>query len=1070
MACPRCGTAGEPNDQFCDACGCDLTSTTTTAPVHPPETTAVSGEKKHITVLFADVAGSMDLQEQLDAEVWAQIMGRFVSILAEGVRKYGGTVDKFTGDGIMALFGAPVAQEDHARRACHAAWQLTKKIGEYSEELRREQGVELQVRLGLNSGEVVVGRVGDDVTLDPTALGHTVGLAQRMEAIAEPGKAFLTHHTARLIGGWFEVEDLGARPVKGASEPLRVCALGAPMRSPARRTVGAAPLVGRERELAVLEDGLDMAAEGHFQVVGVVGEAGVGKSRLCDEFARSATARGVAVRRASGVSHGRDVPLLPILSFQREYFGIADTDEPASARRKITDRLLHLDTELEDALPLLFDFLEVPDPDRPVPPMAPEVRMRRIFDAVRRITARRTEREMLVLVFEDLHWFDSQSEAFLERLIESYPGSRTLVVTNFRPEFAARWMRHSYYRQLPVAPLREQAISELLAALLGVDPSLAPLGPFVLDRTAGNPFFVEEVIRALVEDATLTGHPGGYRLTRPLREIRVPPSVQALLAARIDRLPVEQKAALQTASVIGRTFDMALLAEVSGSTPEVTEGVLAELCGAELLQEARDHSGGEYRFWHPLTQDVAYGSMLADRRQRLHEAVGKALAVEASRRQELAAVVAAHFEAAGEDLEAARWNAQAATWAWAKDQTEAVRRWRQTLVCLKENEGTEETIRLGVRARARLIHLGSRNAIPPDEVDRLYTAGRRLAAQLDDSGPLGLLTGIYATVQLGRGELGAGLASLHEGISLAARGSDERASLAIGPPFVRLHTGPLREAWPLVDEAIAALNGDPTTGRAGMGYSPLIFNRATRCELLALTGRLAETERDARQLIVDAETHSPGEVPVYIRTLLPRLAFYAGSADPAIDAASEAVERAEELGSTIAWIRAMQAFGIANLLARRHDEAIKILTRALNEARTRNVARWEESSFLTYLARAHMEQDDCSEAAQLADEAVTVSRRQGARVHEAFALLARAHVRRGMNKDDHGAVDVDLHAALKLVAETGACTFEPSIHEELGRLHNDETELREALRLYRQIGATGHARRLEAELSTRLTS
>ena len=290
-------------------------------------------------MLFADVAGSMDLQEQLDAEVWAEIMGRFVAILAEGVRKYGGTVDKFTGDGIMALFGAPVAQEDHARRACHAAWHLTKAIESYSEELRRTQNVRLDVRLGLNSGEVVVGRVGDDMTLDPTALGHTVGLAQRMEALAEPGKAYLTAQTARLVDGWFGLRDVGPTQVKGSRDPVPVSVLGEPVSSGMRRTVGAAQLVARQREFAVLEDAFALAEESHAQVVGVVGEAGVGKSRLCEEFARSVEARGITVRRATGVSHGRDVPLLPVLAFIRDNFGIDDGDDPVMARRKVSEAL-----------------------------------------------------------------------------------------------------------------------------------------------------------------------------------------------------------------------------------------------------------------------------------------------------------------------------------------------------------------------------------------------------------------------------------------------------------------------------------------------------------------------------------------------------------------------------------------------------------------------------------------------------------------------------------------------------------------------------------------------------------
>ena len=547
----------------------------------------------------------MELQETLDPEAWAEIMARFVQILAEGVRRFGGTVDKFTGDGIMALFGAPLAQEDHARRACHAAWHLIKAIAEYAEGLRKEQGLELHVRLGLNSGEVVVGRVGDDVTLDATALGHTVGLAQRMEARAEPGRAYLTEHTARLVQGWFRLEDLGPMAVKGAREPLRVYALAGSAPSPptlqAARALGVAPLVGREREIPVLEDALAMALDGHAQVVGVVGEAGVGKSRLCDEFARACAARGVTVRRTSGLAHAQGLPFLPVLELLRDSFGITEADSPQLARDRIARALMSLDPALEDALPLLFDFLEVPDPARPPPRMTGEVRMRRTLEILRRVTQRRSQREPLVLLLEDLHWFDTHSEAFLAELIPSYPGTRTLVLANFRPEFSASWMRHSYYRQISLQPLPPEAVKVLLGALVGPDPSLTPLREHVTERTGGNPFFIEEVVRGLVEDGSLAGDPGAYRLTRALAKVRVPATVQAVLAARIDRLPERDKRVLQTASVIGRTFPEAVLKAVQMASGEEPTPALRALCAAEFLQEEAGNPQPGYRFWHPLT-------------------------------------------------------------------------------------------------------------------------------------------------------------------------------------------------------------------------------------------------------------------------------------------------------------------------------------------------------------------------------------------------------------------------------------------------------------------------------------
>jgi class 3 adenylate cyclase len=1071
LLCPSCGAANEVDEKFCGDCGASLTPISTRAP-SSPEAVPVSGEKKHITVLFADVAGSMDLQEQLDAEVWAAIMGRFVSILAEGVRKFGGTVDKFTGDGIMALFGAPVAQEDHARRACHAAWQLTKAIGEYSEELHREQGVELHVRLGLNSGEVVVGRVGDDVTLDPTALGHTVGLAQRMEAMAEPGTAYLTEHTARLVEGWFGLMDLGPRAVKGARDPLLVYVLGPPLVAPVRRTLGAARLVGRDPEVTVLEDALSLAMEGHAQVVGVVGEAGVGKSRLCDEFGQRVSARGITVRRAAGVSHGKDVPLLPILSFQRDYFGISEADSPEEARAKIAERLLSLDAALEDALPLMFDFLEVPDPSRPVPPMAPEVRMRRISDTVRRMSARRGERETVLLIFEDLHWFDPQSEAFLERLIESYPGSPTLVVTNFRPEFSAPWMRHSYYRQLPLAPLRETAVADLLGGWLGMDLSLAPLLGFVQERTGGNPFFVEEVIRAFVEDGTLVGDPGNYRLTRPLREVAVPASVQAVLAARIDRLTPEHKAVLQTASVIGRAFDRAVLAEVSESTGDALDDPLSALCAAEMLQQTGPDAGVEYRFWHPLTQEVAYGSLLAQRRVHLHAAAAHAIIdIGPERADERAALVAWHFERAGHALETARWNARAATWAIRTDLTEAVRRWRATVSLLDKVPQTEDALRLAIEARARLLQLGARIGLPEEEAARLYSEGQRLADRLGDQALLAALTRFSASVDALAGHLGAARDRYFEAARLAddTQDAEFQASVWYSPAFACIQAGPIGAGIAAAERARDLCNGDLDFGAAHLGYSPLLRSRAHRAELLALGGRLEEARTEALDTVALARQRADVEAVAWILTTLVRITDRTGTADPdALVWASEADRITEDTGNVVFHAIATTAVALAHLVAGHFDDAAEIIEGALSEIREPGKPRYDEASALSVLARAHLGRGKIDIAWDIANKAVEVARRQRADVAECLARLTRARVARYAGRRET-AVSVDLEAALALVGQTGASTYEPFIREQFGRLREDEDELRKALNLYRRIGATGHAHRLESELSARAT-
>jgi class 3 adenylate cyclase/tetratricopeptide (TPR) repeat protein len=1075
LGCPACGASNEPGDWFCGDCGARLNeASTVTAEVASAAGvgTEVEGERKQLTVLFADVQGSMDLQENLDPEVWAGIMGRFVQILAEGIRLCGGTVDKFTGDGIMALFGAPVAQEDHARRACHAAWHLTKAVAAYTQDLRRSHGVDFHVRLGLNSGEVVVGRVGTDVRLDPTALGHTVGLAQRMEALAEPGRVYLTEYTARLVKRWFRLTDLGPMTVKGAREPLQVFVLDDSRPSPivvgGDRALGRSPLVGRQRELATLGDALAAATEGRAQIVGVVGEAGVGKSRLCEEFTRSTTARGISVRHTTGVSHGREVPLLPILGLLRDYFSITDGDGPSQAREKIARRLFDLDPALGETLPLLYDFLEVPDPARLTAQLAPEVRMRRIFQALHRMTQQRSDREVLVLVVEDLHWFDPQSEIFLERLVESLSGSKTLVVANFRPEFSAGWMRHSYYRQLPLAPLPDEAVGEMLGVLLGVDVSLAPLLAFVQERTGGNPFFLEEMVRVLVEDGTLTGGAGSYRLTRPVHEVKVPPSVQAVLAARIDRLPSAHKAILQTAAVIGRTFAEPVLANVTGFAPEALQDALLALCAAELLQGVGNPPVVEFRFWHPLTQEVAYHSLLSDRRTRLHAAVAKALVEhDPDRSGERAAVLAWHWERAGHKLEAARWNVRAGTWALRSEIAEARRRWRAAIDLLKEIDESADGLELSVRAHIRLLQFGARTGIAIDEAERLYAGGRALAERLGDPGLRGMIVMASAAARFWSGDIAGGFIRAEEAAQLGDIADDPEVKVALwlGTPIAVIWRGPLPIGLDRIERLLAASKSNLELGSILMGYSPHARALQVRAALLARAGSLQQARIDADEAIGLSRRRGDLDTLTWALALLPHLTWLSGESDDVEAPAMEAARLGEETGNIAGLILGLAGLALAQLIAGRPTEAIITCKRALTQAREHQTGLFEEPSLLAHLARARLQVGDPNGALISADEAVTVARRQGSRVVECLALLTRAQVRRATGAyGADGDLTTDLEAALVLAAKTGALTYEPFIREERGRLRLDDTELREALRLCTVIGATGHARRIQAKL------
>jgi len=683
-SCPACAHPNPPEQRFCGACGASLQVTEKERPLRDPlaytpkhladkiltSRSALEGERKQVTVLFADVKGSMELAQQLDPEAWHAILDRFFSILTEGVHRFEGTVNQYTGDGIMALFGAPIAHEDHAQRACYAALHLRDEIARYATELKREHGVGFQARMGIHSGEVVVGKIGDDLRMDYTAQGHTVGLAQRMESLAEPNTCYLSGATAQLVGGYFELKDLGEFTIKGVAEPAPVFELrGAGAlrtRFDVSRARGLSRFVGRDADMQTLDAALAHAREGNGQVVGIVAEAGTGKSRLCFEFLERCRARGLAVDVGRAVAHGKNLPFLPMLEAFRSYFGIADTDADRLVREKIAGRLLLTDESFRELLPVVFEFFGVPDPQRPPPRMDPELKQRQLFAVLRKAVRQEDAEGQRITLIEDLHWIDAGSEAFLEQWVDAIAGSRGLLLLNFRPEYHAAWMSKSYYRQIPLAPLGPDAVRALLDDLLGGDASIDGLAKAIHQRTGGNPFFTEEVVQSLIESGSLAGTRGSYRLVTPIERLQVPPTVQALLAARIDRLGEREKQVLQAAAVIGKDFPEPILRSV---LPDADLGAALRLLkDAEFVYEQSLYPVAEYAFKHPLTQEVALHSQLKEQRRRTHAAVARALeAAHADRLDENAALLAHHHEEAGDAGAAARWHRRAAEWAGLSD-------------------------------------------------------------------------------------------------------------------------------------------------------------------------------------------------------------------------------------------------------------------------------------------------------------------------------------------------------------------------------------------------------------------
>ncbi|WER50239.1 adenylate/guanylate cyclase domain-containing protein [Cupriavidus sp. WKF15] len=683
-ACPACGQEAAASAKFCSECGAALGAplaspaassaevrATATEPSTPIDYTPpylaeriraaqaeleahspANGERKMVTALFADMAGSTALIHDLDPEDARRLIDPVLALMMEAVHHYEGYVAKSMGDGILALFGAPIANEDHPQRALLAALRMQEAMRHYADGVRLAQGIALQIRVGINSGEVVVRTIRiKDLHTDYDPVGNSIHIASRMENIAVPGTIVASEHTRNLTEGYFAFKALGETPIKGLREPLEVfevLGLG-PLRTRLQMSAsrGLARFVGRTRELEQLHEARARARAGHGQIVGVVGEPGVGKSRLCHEFKLLAP-RDCLVLETFSVSHGKAYPYLPLIELLRNYCQITAQDDERRRREKLTGKLLTLDRTLEDSLPYLCHLLGAVEPGSALAQMDTQIRQQRTFEAIKRLLVRESLTQPLELIIEDLQWLDSETEAFLGFLGESVPSARILLLVNFRPEYRHDWSRKSYYTQLRLDPLGEAEARDLVQALLGDAPGLARLEQLILEQTEGNPFFIEEVVQDMVEGQVLRGERGHYRLEQIPGKLHIPATVQGVLAARIDRLQPAEKALLQTLAVIGKIFPWSLLARVVEQPEDKTKSLLARLQAGEFIYEQPAFPEVEYSFKHALTQEVAYGSLLSDRRRALHERTAEAIeALFSAQLDEHCGELAYHFSRSG---------------------------------------------------------------------------------------------------------------------------------------------------------------------------------------------------------------------------------------------------------------------------------------------------------------------------------------------------------------------------------------------------------------------------------------
>lgn len=1000
--CAECGHRASERARFCERCGDALTATA--EPLRAPsalearilgERTSIEGERKQVTVMYTDIVGSMQLTHALDEERWGVLLDRFLAIAARAVHAYEGTVNQFTGDGLLAVFGAPLAHEDHAHRACLAVLRLQREVQALADEIADRDGVTFAIRCGMNSGEVVVGEIGDDVHMDFVPIGITTSLGKRIESLAPEGSAAMSATTAALVEGDFVVHELGEFEVKGAPGRQRVFELVRPRSVHRSRltavaeTRGLSPFVGRDTESAVLGAALERMLAGDGQAIGILGDAGVGKSRLVHEFTAACAARGLLVMQASCAAHGRDVPFLPMLDLDRQNeLGLL---EPAP----VGDRL---------------------------DPVARLARLR--AHAIATIRARSRRRPAVILV-EDVHWIDEASATLLEGFVEATRGTRTLVLATYRPERPPAWPGESPHAEVRLEPLDPVATDDLLSGLLGADRSLDGLAVRIGSRTGGNPFFIEETVQALAEDGRLTGTRARYRLVAPLEDLALPPTVHAGLAARIDRLPPPAKALLQRMSVVGTHVPADLLGAISPLGARELAAAIDVLARAQLVLVQDTPEGREHVFKHPLTREVAYASQLSEPQARAHAAVADAIErIHPDGLDERAALLARHHEAAGDPLGAARWHARAADWSSTTSLAAGLRHWQRVREITGTLEATAERDDLARRAHLGVLSMAWRLGLPPDERAVAHAGSR---------------AGLLADLFLAGGHMHGGRE--HDGLELfrtthrTAIGRGDRAlgvTASCGVSYAAWIAGHLGEALEVTGSALAAAGDDPTLG-SGLAFGcPLAHVYGDHGRSLGYGGdRDGSQGAFARAIALAQEADDPEtEAAAYAN----RAHLHADLGEHEAALADAALGRAlGERAGNVVHVAACDVPGaMAHAGLGRHAEALAGATEALATIREVGVGLYFEPALLATIARARLASGEPALARDAAEQAVAIMTARGLRTCALQAPLALAEVLRATEGEaaEPRIVPV-LERALDVARSSGARILEVRIQHAL---------------------------------------
>jgi len=1036
------------------------------------------GELRQVTALVAHLKGSMDWLVDRDTEKQREFIDPVLHRLIEAVHRYEGTVNQVTEDGILAVFGAPFAHEDHAIRACYAALCMQESLMKDVTDVSGPEVGAIQVGIGLNTGEMVIRAASPGQPLDLLAVSHTTHLAAGLAQLAPSGAVLATADILRLIDGFVRVTSLGPTTVKGLSRAVDVYQLTergtvrSQLQAAAAR--GFSKFVGRDIEMMQLQRALEQTQDGRGQAVAIVGDPGVGKSRLVFELTHSHDLRSWLVLEARSVSYGKGTAFLPVIDLLKSYFGIGDRDTPHDIQKRVTEKTLALSRALEPMLPALLALLDVPIDDRQWQELDAPERRQRTMDAVKRLLLREAQVQPVLVVFEDLHWIDSETETVLDGLIDSLPATRLLLLVNYRPEYRHGWGNKMYYTQLRLDTLLPESTGELLDDLLGPRETLQPLKSLLAARAGGNPFFIEEGVRTLVETKALLGERGAYDLDQPVEMIQVPATVQAVLAARIDRLPPGEKRLLEIAAVIGKNFPLALLQEVADETEETLRRSLAQLTTAEFLYEQNLSPDSEYTFKHSLTHEVAYRSLLRARRRDLHARIAEAMErLYADRLAEQVERLAQHALRGELQEKAVRHLRQAGNKAAARLALPDARAWFEQAL------GVLDTLPQDQSTLAQAVDIRVDMRLPLSEVGEICRALERLreaeelAERSNDEPRRGRVCAMLTNMHAQLGELDEALAAGTRAVKIARDLGDSRLRILATSYLEQAHyfRGEYERAVELGLDNLAALPVDWVHEHLGLGAAAGVYVRAWLVMSLAELGRFtegAEYEADALQLA--GPTHRAYTIGyayraasmlhllkgdwTEVRSLTEQwvAAFQPGS----INLLSQAV-------AVSAWVSAL--FGnVAKSLDRLHEA--KGLLHRLALVGTRDTHSWTSYA----LGRACLLLGRLDEARQYGDGTVESSPRPGV---VAYALYLLGDIATHSDSFDAARGEAHYRKALALAEPRGMRPLVAHCHLGLGKLYRRtgrqqeaQEHLTTATRMYREMGMTYWMEQAEAERET----